>query len=44
MMISSCFKNRLSIFKKNNISTFLLDAEILLSNGTDVKQRKVDYK
>ena len=40
----TCFKNRTDILRKNNISTFLLDAEILLSNATDLNEEEVDYK
>ena len=37
----TCFKNRNRYIKKNNISTFLLDAEILLSNANDLSREKL---
>ena len=40
MIVSHALKIGTDILRKNNISTFLLDAEILLSNATE--RRKVD--
>ena len=41
MIVSHALKIGTDILRKNNISTFLLDAEILLSNATDLSREKL---
>ena len=41
MIVSHALKIGTDILRKNNISTFLLDAEILLSNATELSREKL---